>query len=65
MTGILTDREAQLASADDTVRVTRTCARCEEAHTDTDRGFAALGWALLRRRLLCPACLPRKYRGTP
>lgn len=47
---------------DDTTYVTRTCAKCEISHTDTDLGFAVLGWTLLRRRLLCPDCLPKKYR---
>jgi len=48
---------------DDTKQVTRTCGKCEVTHTDTDRGFAALGWGLVRRRLLCPVCMPKKYRG--
>lgn len=52
-----------LAAADDAKQVTRTCAKCECTHTDTDRGFAVLGWGLLRRRLLCPDCMPKKYRG--
>lgn len=62
MTGGLMDRVARVASADNTVQVTRTCAKCLREQTDTDRGFAALGWGLLRRRLLCPDCMPKKYR---
>lgn len=52
-----------LDGPDDTKVVARQCAKCGVALTGTDEDFALEGWGLLRRRLLCPLCLPKKYRS--
>lgn len=54
---------AALALADNTERHIRTCGKCGTIHTDTDQGFALLGWGPVRRRLLCPTCMPKRLRG--
>lgn len=42
---------------DDTIQRTYTCAECKWTHTETDRGFAILGWGLLKRKTYCQYCL--------
>lgn len=54
---------AALTLADSTEQRPRTCGKCGATHTDTDQGFALLGWGLVRRRLLCPDCMPARLRG--